>query len=239
MKSDRKWDTMKFDRGGGKRKFGSDDERFAIMREKLYTAVVSDMLDELGYEAQTMHPDLRPLRPDLVLVGRTRTLLWRTIYELEEIPVGKAIPALDSITPNDVVVCSTDTSNRLAQWGALMNLGAKMRGSVGCVVDGLIRDTKELLEQDTPIYCRGHRPTASYRRGIVEEYDVKINCGGVVVYPGQIIFGDMDGVVVIPQEVEDKVLGLALDKVEGEDSTRIDLLKGDLLAEVFEKYGAM
>jgi len=220
-------------------KFNSDGERFALMRQKLYTAVVADMLDEVGYEDQTMRPNIRPLRPDLVLVGRTRTFLWRHIYELEKIPGGKAIPALDSLKPGDVVVHSTDPTDRIVQWGALMCTSAKMRGAVGCVVDGLSRDTKEILGLDFPVYCRGHRPTPSYRRGIVEEYDVKIQCGGVTVYPGQLIFGDMDGIVVIPGDVEDKVLEMALNKVEGEDNTRRDLLRGDMLVDVFERYGAM
>jgi len=110
---------------------------------------------------------------------------------------------------------------------------------VGSVVDGLSRDTKEILELEFPVYSRGHRPTPSYRRGIVEEFDVKIECGGVTVFPGQLIFGDVDGVVVIPQDVEDQVLDTALEKVSGEDNTRRDLLKGDLLAVVFERYGAM
>ena len=220
-------------------KFKSDEERFALVRDKLYTAVVADMLDEVGHEDQTMRPDVRPLRPDLVLVGRTRTFLWRHIYELEEIPVGKAIPALDSLKPGDVVVHSTDPTNRIVQWGGLMATASKMRGAVGCVVDGLSRDTKELLELDFPVYSRGHRPTPSYRRGIVEEFDVKIKCGDVIVLPGQLIFGDMDGIVVIPKDVEDKVLEMALEKVDGENNTRRDLLKGDLLVDVFERYGAM
>jgi len=219
--------------------FQSDEERFAVMRDRLYTAVVADMLDEVGYENQTMGPDVRPLRPDLVLVGRTRTFLWRPIYELEEIPVGKAIPALDSLKPGDVIVHSTDPTDRIVQWGGLMSTAASMRGAVGSVVDGLSRDTKEILELEFPVYSRGHRPTPSYRRGIVEEFDVKIECGGVTVFPGQLIFGDVDGVVVIPQDVEDQVLDTALEKVSGEDNTRRDLLKGDLLAVVFERYGAM
>jgi regulator of RNase E activity RraA len=220
-------------------KFQSDEERFSIMKEKLYTAVVADMLDEVGYEDQTMRHDIRPLQPNPILVGRTRTFLWRSIYELEKIPVGKAIPALDSLKPGDVVVNSSDPSNRIVQWGALMSTSAKMRGAVGCVVDGLSRDTKEILTLDFPVYSRGHRPTPSYRRGIVEEYDVKIKCGDVIVHPGQLIFGDMDGIVVIPTDVEDKVLEMALEKVSGEDNTRRDLLKGDLLAVVYERYHAM
>ncbi len=219
--------------------FKSDEERFAVLRDRLYTAVVADMLDEVGYEHQTMRPDIRPLRPDLVLVGRTRTFLWRHIYELEETPVGKAIPALDSLVPGDVVVHSTDHTDRIVQWGGLMTTASKMRGAVGAVIDGLSRDTREILELDFPVYSRGQRPTPSYRRGIVEEFDVIIECGGVKVLPGQLIFGDLDGIVVIPQEVEDKVLETALEKVDGEDNTRRDLLKGDLLAVVFERYGAM
>lgn len=219
--------------------FTSDEERFALIRDRLYTAVVADMLDEVGYEEQTMRPDIRPLRPDLVLVGRARTFLWRPIYQLEEIPVGKAIPALDSLKPGDVVVHSTDPTDRIVQWGGLMSTAAKMRGAVGSVVDGLSRDTREILALDFPVYSRGHRPTPSYRRGIVEEYDVKVGCGGVTVLPGQIVFGDVDGIVVIPREVEDRVLEMALGKVSGEDNTRRDLLAGDLLAVVFERYHAM
>ena len=219
--------------------FESDNARFALIRDRLYTAVVADMLDEVGLEKQTLHPRVRPLRPDLVLVGRARTFLWRPIFELEQIPVGKAIPALDSLKPGDVVVHSTDPTDRIVQWGALMTTAAKMRGAVGSVVDGLSRDTREILGLDFPVYSRGHRPTPSYRRGIVEEYDVKIECGEVTVLPGQLVFGDIDGVVVVPREVEDKVLEMALAKVDGEDNTRRDLLRGDLLAEVYERYHAM
>ena len=135
---------------------------FALMKEKLYVAVVCDVLDALGYRHQAMHPRLRPLLPDVSncgLVGRARTLRWmETDYIVEEDPYGLEIEAVDSLRPGDVVVHSTDRGGKSAPWGELMTTVAKRNGAVGCVCDALIRDCTRIIDLGFPGLLRRHVP---------------------------------------------------------------------------------
>lgn len=220
-------------------KFRSDEERFKLIREKLYTAVVCDILDSLGFRNQAMRETIRPVHPDHVVVGRARTFLWTEVFEPPADPYTKLIEAMDSLRPNDVVVQNTDYSGRIVAWGELMSTAAMARGCTGAVVDGLIRDVKMILKLGFPIFARGFRPLDSAGRGDIVAYDVPIRCGEVDVRPGEIVFGDYDGVVVIPREVEDEALAKALEKVQGENVTREELRQGRLLRQVYEKYGIL
>jgi regulator of RNase E activity RraA len=114
-----------------------------------------------------------------------------------------------------------------------------MRGSTGAIVDACTRDVKRIIDMGFPVFTRGIKPLDSCGRGYVEAYDVPVRCGDITVSPGEIVFGDYDGIVVIPREVEDEVLSHALEKVTGENNTRRELLEGKLLAEVYEKYGVL
>lgn len=220
--------------------FASDQERFAAIRQKLYTPVISDTLDSLGFRRQAMRHDLRPLHPDFVLVGRARTLLWMNTCEpVRPNPYVNEIRIIDSLRPGDVSVHSTDYSWTIAPWGELLSTASRMRGSTGTVVDGLVRDVKRIVALGFPTFARGIRPLDSCGRGFVADVDVPILCGEVAVRPGELVFGDYDGIVVIPREAEDEVLARALAKVEGEDHTRNELLQGRLLGEVYEKYGVL
>lgn len=220
-------------------KFGSDQERFAVLREKLYTAVVSDMLDSVGFRHQAMRHDIRPLHPDFVIVGRARTAYWIEEYKVRDNPYVNEIELIDSLRPGEVSVHSTDLSWNIAPWGELLSTASKMRGSTGAIVDACTRDVKKILEMGFPVFTRGIKPLDSRGRGYLEAYDVPIRCGDVTVRPGQIVFGDYDGIVVIPQEVEDEVLAKALEKVTGENNTRRELLEGRLLMDVYKKYGIL
>lgn len=220
-------------------KFGSDQERFAVLREKLYTAVVSDMLDSVGFRHQAMRHDIRPLHPDFVIVGRARTAYWIEEYKVRDNPYLNEIELIDSLRPGEVSVHSTDLSWNIAPWGELLSTASKMRGSTGAIVDACTRDVKKILEMGFPVFTRGIKPLDSRGRGYLEAYDVPIRCGDVTVRPGQIVFGDYDGIVVIPQEVEDEVLAKALEKVTGENNTRRELLEGRLLMDVYKKYGIL
>ena len=221
------------------KKFASDEERFSLMREKLYTAVVSDVLDGLGLRAQAMRHDIRPVHPDFVVVGRARTAYWVGEYRERENPYENEIKLIDSLRPWDVSVHSTDFSGLIAPWGELLSTASKMRGSTGAVVDAFTRDVKKIIELGFPVFTRGIKPLDSRGRGYIQAYDVPIPCGDVVVGPGEIVFGDYDGIMVIPREVEDEVISRALEKVSGENSTRRELLEGKLLGDVYEKYGVL
>lgn len=218
----------------------SDQEIMAFLRERLYVAVVSDILDRLGYRNQAMHPRLRPLLPDMRncgLAGRARTVRWmETDYVVEEDPYGMEIAVVDSLKPGDVIVHSTDYSGRIAPWGELMSTVAKRNGCAGCVCDAMIRDCVRIVEMGFPVYYAAIGPLDSMGRGRVEAYDVPIRCGEVLVHPGEIIFADFDGIVVIPKAAEQDVLSLALEKVSKENVTRKELLEGKSLRQVYDTY---
>ena len=219
----------------------NDNKLFAWIRENLYVAAVCDILDELGYHNQAMHQRLRPLDENCcVIVGRARTFRWmETDYVVKDNPYGKEIEAMDSLCENDVVVHSTDSGGTNAPWGELMSTVAKMRGAAGCVCDSQIRDCVKIKELGFPVFYAGIRPLDSKGRGLVVDYDVPVRCGGVPVNPGELIFADFDGVVVVPRDAEDKVFEKAREKVQAENISRQELLEGKTLQEVYNKYGAL
>ena len=219
----------------------NDRELFSWIRENLYVAAVCDILDELGYRNQAMHQRLRPLDENCcTIVGRVRTLRWmETDYVVEENPYGKEIEIMDSLRENDVVVHSTDSGGTNAPWGELMSTVAKVHGAVGCICDSQIRDCVKIKAMKFPVFYAGIRPLDSKGRGWVVDYDVPVRSGGVLVNPGELIFADFDGIVVIPKEAEEKVFELAKEKVSAENVSRKELLEGKTLAEVYAKYGAL
>jgi regulator of RNase E activity RraA len=217
-----------------------DQTVLAFMKKELYVAAVCDILDSLGYRNQAMHQRLRPLLPDIDncgFVGRARTVRWmETDYVIEEDPYGLEIEVMDSLKPGDVVVHSTDYGGTNAPWGELMSTIAKRNGAVGCVCDSQIRDTVKIIKMGFPVYYSGIRPLDSMGRGRVMALDVPIKCGEVLVKPGQVIFADHDGIVVVPLEIEREVLKRAVEKVEKENASRKELLEGNSLRAVYNKY---
>ena len=215
----------------------------AFVQEKLYVAAVCDILDELGYRHQAMHQRLRPLLPDKKncgFVGRARTIRWMETDSVpEHDPYGLEIEAMDSLKAGDVVVHSTDYSATNAPWGELMSTVAKRNGAVGCVCDSQIRDCVKIIEMGFPVYYAGIRPLDSKGRGMVMAYDVPVRCGEVLVRPGNLIFADFDGIVVVPKEVEESVLVRAEQKIGKENLSRRELLEGKTLREVYNKHGVL
>jgi len=223
--------------------FENDDQIRAFMTEHLYVAAVCDILDSLGYREQAMHQRLRPLLPDIRhcgFAGRARTVRWMEInYVVEDDPYGLEIEAVDALRPGDVIVHSTDHAGSNAPWGELMSTAAMARGAVGCICDSQVRDCVRIIEMGFPVYYAGIRPLDSMGRGKVMAYDVPIRCGEVLVHPGELIFADYDGIVVVPQAVEGEVLRLAQEIVHKESLTRGELLQGKTLREVYDKYGVL
>lgn len=209
-------------------------------KKHIYAAVICDILDDLGYRKQAMHQRLRPLLPDMRncgFVGRARTLQWQEVdYVDEENPYKLEIEVMDSLNKNDVVVHSTDVNGTNAPWGELMSTIAKRKGAVGCVCDSQVRDCIKIIEMDFPVFYAGIRPLDSKGRGLVVAYDVPVMCGDVLVNPGDLMFADFDGVVVIPQLIENEVIEKAKGKVDAENMSRAELLDGKSLREVYDKY---
>ena len=219
--------------------YNSETELLQAMRKRFYAAVIADILDDYGYRNQAMSHIIRPLKPETVVAGRAKTVLCSDVYEIPELPYQKENEAVDRLTANQVLVCTTNGSVRYSFWGELLSTAAVARSATGAVIDGFTRDTKAIIEMDFPVFTTGRLPTDSKGRGEVVDYDVPIDCGGVTVNTGDIVFGDDDGVVVIPQEVEQQVIQSAFRKVSQENQIRQELLEGASVRSVFDKYGIL
>ena len=216
-----------------------NDPRFLHeIRQSLYTAVLSDVLDELGFRDQAMPPSIRPLDEDLMLAGFARTGLYREVFRVvpDENPYELEIALVDDLKPDDVAVFGCCGSRRIAPWGELLSTASRARGAAGCVTDGIVRDIRAIRALRFPVFHGGIAPLDSKGRGKVAEIDTPIRCAGVAVAPGDLVVGDADGVIVVPQAVEDEALRRAFAKVTGENNTRDELAAGAKLADVFAKY---
>ena len=218
-----------------------DKDFFAAIAGRLYSAVLSDVLDELGFNHQAMAARIRPLDENLVLVGLARTGQFREVdatipgenpYELE-------IRLVDDLKPGEVVVFACDGSDRIAPWGELLTTASLARGAVGVVTDGFVRDVRAIRSLEFPVFHGGIAPLDSKGRGKVVEIDVPIRCAGVHIESGDLIFGDVDGVIVVPRKVEDEALSRAWAKVSSENITRDELRRGAKLKDVFDRYGVL
>jgi regulator of RNase E activity RraA len=219
----------------------SDHDFLSQLKASLYAAVLSDVLDEIGLRNQAMAPRVRPLDDGLVLAGFARTGVFREVYHVasDENPYELEIRLLDDLEPGDVVAFGCSGSSRIAPWGELLTTAARMRGAVGAVTDGFVRDVRGIRAAGFPVFHAGIAPLDSKGRGKVAEIDVPVECAGVRIESGDLVFGDVDGVVVVPRHAEEEVLGRAFEKVASENRTRDELLRGAKLGEVFDRYGVL
>jgi 4-hydroxy-4-methyl-2-oxoglutarate aldolase len=213
----------------------------ALDRDTLHllnAAVLSDVLDSLGLMRQAMKPFMRPLDDALQLIGRARTGLYMPAYEQRagENPYEVEIALVDDLKPNDVVVLACNgPTDRIAPWGELLSTACVARGAAGCVTDGLVRDVKQIRDMRFPVFAGGIGPLDTKGRARMVERDVPVECAGVAVRPGDIVFGDVDGIVIIPREHEREVIARAIEKVSGENQSRDALRRGELLGDVFKR----
>ena len=211
------------------------------LRQKLFTAVLSDCLDAAGYRNQALAARIRPLDDSLVLCGRARTGLYGDVYEAREgeNPYELEIRLIDDLRAGEVPVFACGASGRIAPWGELLSTAARARGAAGAVMDGLTRDVRAIRAMNFPVFAAGIGPLDSKGRGKVVAIDVPVEVAGARVEPGDLVFGDADGVVVIPRAAEERVVAAALDKVRGENETREALARGEKLADVFRRHGIL
>jgi regulator of RNase E activity RraA len=225
----------------------SDEELFTLSRSELYTAVVGDILDILGHKRQFLPPSIQPLRDDMVVIGRAMPVLEMDDEGGEgpgrqsavvNRPFGLMLPALDDLKPGEVYVCS-GSSPAYALWGELMSMAATNRGAVGSVVNGYSRDTKGILAQNFACFSMGRYSQDQRPRGKVVDFRCTIKFGDVTVCPGDIVFGDLDGVCVVPKEIESEVFTQAFEKARGEKRV-FEAIKGGMKAqESWDKFGIM
>ena len=218
-----------------------DSELFELMRRKLFTGVVGDILDELGLYHQFLPRALRPLRDDMVIAGRAMTVLEADIADPspERKPFGVMLEALDDLKPNEVYLASGG-SPAYAMWGELMSTRALRLGAAGAVVNGCSRDTRGILELNFPTFSLGPYAQDQRPRGEVVAFRVPLEIDQVRIAPGDVVFGDIDGVLVIPRAAEAEALTRALEKVEKEGHVRTAIERDGMSAvAALAKFGVM
>lgn len=216
----------------------NSDESVTIAKTTLYTAVIGDILDTLGRNQQFLPPRLAPLIPTAKIAGRAMPVVVNDVYGPQSKPFGLLTEALDQLEPNEIYI-SSGVTQPVAQWGEILTATAQQRGAVGAVVNGYYRDTRQILERQFPVWGMGSHGADSSIRSAVSSFRVPIMIGAVAITPGDLIVADIDGVVVIPQDVEDEVIAIALEKVSAENSVCRDIDAGSSATAAFEKYGVL
>ena len=217
----------------------SSEEYYDSIERDLYSAVVADVLDELGHRDQHMRSDICPLYEGAKIVGRAATLLVAEVFEAPQEPYKLELEMLDNVKSGEVLVFSTPPSRTVGIWGELMATRARFLGGRGAIIDGLTRDVPQLIDMKFPVFCAGTSPADANGRLDVIGIRVPISVGGVLVQDGELVIADADGCMVVPAEAEPETIAMAREKVAGEDMVRERLLGGATLAEVYRETGIL
>jgi regulator of RNase E activity RraA len=224
----------------------SDDKSlFRLIKSELYTAVIGDIMDKMGYFHQFLPPQIRPLNPDSFIAGRAMTVLEADVVDSlsGQNPVlqksfGLMLEALDDLREDEIYVCS-GSSPSYALWGELMSARAMQCGAGGAVVNGYSRDTRGILALGFPCFSYGPYAQDQAPRGKVLDWRVPITMEGVVINDGDVIIGDIDGVCVVPCCIEEEVFTKALEKARGERVVLKKIQEGMRAKEAFDRFGIM
>lgn len=225
----------------------NDTELFQLVKTDLYTSVVGDIMDKLGYLHQFLPPEIKPLQAGMKIAGRAMPVLeadvdgdsFRQDYgHLADKTFGLMLEALDDLKTHEVYIC-TGASATYALWGELMATRAMQLGSAGAVVNGFSRDTRGILALNFPVFSYGPYAQDQAPRGKVVDFRVPVSIGPVRIAPGDIIVGDLDGVCVVPRLIEEEVFCRALEKARGEKQVQLRIQEGMSAKEAFDKYGIM
>jgi 4-hydroxy-4-methyl-2-oxoglutarate aldolase len=210
----------------------------ALLRD-VPVAVVSDALDRMGRRHQALDPAIRPLWPGARLAGVAVPIVIVSDTSEPELPYDGELDALDGLRPGDVPVLIVEDGVRCASWGELFSCAALGRGAAGVVIDGYARDAAQIEALGFPTFARGLSPLDTFARAVGAAIDVEARAGGVDIRPGDLILGDVDGIVVVPSELVSAVAEAVVAKQRLEGAAREDLLAGMSIREVWKKYGVL
>jgi regulator of RNase E activity RraA len=225
----------------------SEEELFGLIRRELFTAVVGDVMDKIGLQRQFLPPQVRPLGDDMVVIGWAMPVLTAdvfgenlsgTVNPLMSKPFGLMLEALDDLKPNEVYVCAGG-SPRYALWGELMSARAMKLGAAGAVLNGYSRDSEGILQMGFPTFSWGRYAQDQGPRGKVIDFRLSVEIDGVRINPGDLIFGDSEGVCVTPQKAVEETFALAVEKARGEKLVKQAIEDGMGACEAFRKFGIM
>lgn len=224
----------------------SDKTLFNTIRTELFTAVVGDVLDKLGYLNQFLPPEIMPLDKQMRVVGRAMPVLEADVFAatnpspgpLANKPFGLVFEALDDLREDEIYI-ATGASLRYALWGGLMTARAQHLKAAGAILDGFVRDSFEIEKLGLPVFSRGTYAQDQGPRGKVIDWRCPIEIGGIRIQPGDLLFGDREGVLVIPRAVEQQAIDLALEKVRTENQVAIAIRNGMSTQQAFATFGVM
>lgn len=210
----------------------------SLCQDRLYSAVLADTLDSVGFHNQTVFPGIAPLDQATTVCGFARVGLYMPVYHDDENMrvYENEIAFVDSLEVGDVAVLVCHGNKRISPWGELLSERSAYLGAAGCVTDGCVRDSRQIRDLKFPVYAGGTNPADTKYRGKMMMYDVPGEIGGVSVALGDLVFGDVDGIVIIPSQSISKVLNQALSKVDAEDTVRDEIRAGDALVDIFSRH---
>jgi 4-hydroxy-4-methyl-2-oxoglutarate aldolase len=225
----------------------TDQLLFQALTTALFTAVVGDVLDTLGFRNQFLPAALVPLTSGTKLAGRAMPVVEADIApdgtipaapQLAQKPFGLMLEALDALRPGEIYV-ATGASMSYALWGGLMSARAQHLQAAGAILDGYVRDADEIERLGFPVFSRGLYAQDQAPRGKVIDFRTTVEIGGVTIRPGELLFGDREGVLVIPREAEEETIRLALDKASAENRVGEAIRAGMSAVEAFATFKVM
>jgi 4-hydroxy-4-methyl-2-oxoglutarate aldolase len=216
----------------------SDTELFSLIRDRLTTPLIGDILDRERRWHQFLPQPIKPLNPSHSIVGRAMPVRIADCTGPQGRPFGKLTDALDALQEGEIYIAAGGSMN-CAAWGEIMTATARTRGGAGAVIDGFHRDTSKVLEQDWPVFSRGSFAQDAGVRSTVVDFRCTMEIGGVLIEPGDLIFGDLDGVLVIPRSVEEQVVHAALEKKDRERIVRSEIEAGSSSTAAFDRHGIL
>jgi len=225
----------------------SDDEIFSLLKTQLFTAVVGDVMDGLGFRQQFLPAAIGPLKSGMKIAGRAMPVLEADVFgdggesavgPLARKPFGLMLEALDDLKAGEVYI-ATGASLNYALWGGLMSTRATHLKAAGAILDGYVRDADEIESLGFPTFCRGTYAQDQGPRGKVIDFRTSIMIGAARIAPGDLIFGDREGVLVIPREAEQDILRLAGEKASTENRVALAIRNGMGACEAFATFGVM
>lgn len=209
------------------------------VKERLYSGVISDVLDGLGYRDQTIPNDIVPLTDDTVIYGPAFTSIGTQVYSMPENPLIAQCKVVDQLKEGEIYVLVTRGEYCCAVFGELFATAVAQRGGAGVLLDAYARDLKVLKKMNFPLFYKGRDPRTSKGRCEINECQIPVKMGNVTIHPGDYIFGDIDGTVIIPKDLVDEVLERAFETARKEDTVRDGLQNGATLEKVYTEVGAI
>lgn len=210
-----------------------------FLMQNLYSGVLCDVLDGMGYRNQGIGQRMIPLADDTVIFGPAFTSIATEVYSMPESPLTAQCKVVDQLGEGEIYVLVTRGNYNCAVFGELFATAVEKKKGAGVLLDGCVRDMKALKKMNFPLFYVGRDPRTSKGRMEINECQIPVNFQGVIIHPGDLIFGDVDGIVVIPQEVSEEVIEKALETIKKEDEVRQGLNDGDSLESVYKRVGAI